>query len=101
MRPVTYQAQLPQARSTATVAPARRSEPRFREPSVSAISFESLSQGDAPRVTRSFIVWMAGIFVLIAFGGFTLRWPVPKDRHLLYALASREAIPADLRPRGS
>jgi len=38
---------------------------------VSAIPFQSLSQGNASRVTRSFYVWMAGIFVLIAFGGFT------------------------------
>ena len=37
---------------------------------MSAIAFESLGRVDAPRATRSFYVWIAGIFVLIAFGGF-------------------------------
>jgi hypothetical protein len=37
---------------------------------LSAIPFDSIGAARAPRATRSFYVWMAGVFVLIAFGGF-------------------------------
>jgi hypothetical protein len=38
---------------------------------VSAIPFESVAPIEARPARRSFYVWMAGVFVLIAFGGFT------------------------------
>ena len=37
---------------------------------MSAIPFDSVVTVDAPRATRSFYVWMAATFVLIAFTGF-------------------------------
>lgn len=38
---------------------------------MSAVPFETLSTREARPATRSFYVWMAGVFVLVAFAGFS------------------------------
>jgi hypothetical protein len=60
---------LPERRFAATVRePAAARVPP--EPSVTAVPFESLGTAGSAPARRSFYVWMAGVFVLIAFGGF-------------------------------